>query len=207
MRTTRDPLNPQISLWRMLAYQLQWEREKHGLSLAQWGKIASAAPSTVCNIEAGRRKIDERQAKILDHRFQTGRRFELLLWYARKGHTPDWAQSMTAYEAMALVTRIYQGQVIPPPFQTQEYARALVRARSIANDPEETLEAADGAAGRDLGPAGSAARLAAPRRERPGRLRRRCGGHAGSAPSPARPHGTAAPLRSDHSAIRRRAYR
>ncbi|MEV5703682.1 DUF5753 domain-containing protein [Actinoallomurus sp. NPDC052274] len=125
----------------MLAYQLQWEREKHGLSLARWGRIASAAPSTVCNIEAGRRKIDERQARILDDHFQTGRRFELLLWYARKGHTPDWAQSMTAYESIALVIRIYQGQVIPPPFQTEEYARALVRARSTVNDPEETFKA------------------------------------------------------------------
>jgi Domain of unknown function (DUF5753) len=141
MSITRDPLNPKISLWHMLAYLLRWEREKNGLSLVQWGKIATAAPSTVSNVEAGRRKIDERQAKILDKRFQTGGLFELLLWYARKGHNPDWAQSVAAYESMALVLRIYHGQHIPPPFQTDEYARALLLSRSKVNDLDATLAA------------------------------------------------------------------
>jgi hypothetical protein len=137
----REPLNPKISLWHMLAHLLRWEREKNGLSQAQWGKIASAAPSSVANIEAGRRKIDERQAKIIDKHFRTGGLFELLLWYARNGHTPDWAQSVAAYESMALVIRIYHGQHIPPPFQTEEYARALLSARSKVNDIDGTLTA------------------------------------------------------------------
>ena len=137
----REPLNPKISLWHMLAYLLRWEREKNGLSLAQWGRIANAAPSTVCNIEAGRRKLDERQAKILDQHFQTGGLFELMLWYARNGHNPDWAQSITAYEAAAQVIRIYQGQYIPGPFQTEDYARALLLASSDVKDIEGTLAA------------------------------------------------------------------
>jgi Domain of unknown function (DUF5753) len=141
MSITRDPLNPKISLWHMLAYLLRWEREKNGLSLPQWGKIAGAAPSTVSNVEAGRRKIDERQAKIIDKHFRTGGLFELLLWYARKGHNPDWAQSVTAYESMALVLRIYHGQYIPGPFQTEEYAQALLEARSNVRDLESTLAA------------------------------------------------------------------
>ena len=141
MPLIRDPLNPKISLWHMLAYLLRWEREKNGLSLGQWGKIASSAPSTVSNVEAGRRKIDERQAKIIDDHFRTGGLFELLLWYARKGHNPDWAQSVAAYESMALVIRIYHGQHVPPPFQTDEYARALLLARSKVDDPDRTLTA------------------------------------------------------------------
>ncbi|MCO5973131.1 Scr1 family TA system antitoxin-like transcriptional regulator [Actinoallomurus soli] len=119
----------------MLAYLLRWEREKNGLSLVQWGKIATAAPSTVSNVEAGRRKIDERQAKILDCHFQTGGLFELLLWYAQKGHNPDWAQSVIGYEAIAGVIRIYQGQIIPAPFQTEDYARALLLASSDRSPP------------------------------------------------------------------------
>ena len=74
------------------------------------------------------------QARIIDKHFNTGGLFELLLWYARKGHTPDWAQSVAAYESMALVIRIYQGQCIPAPFQTEEYAQALLRARSNVED-------------------------------------------------------------------------
>lgn len=137
----RDPLNPKVCLWHMLAYLLRWEREKNGLSLTQWGKIANAAPSTVSNIEAGRRKIDERQAKILDQHFGTGGLFELTLWYARNGHNPDWAQSITAYEAAATVIRIYQGQYIPPPFQTKAYAQALLLASSHTKDPDGALSA------------------------------------------------------------------
>ncbi|WP_433171709.1 helix-turn-helix domain-containing protein [Actinoallomurus sp. CA-150999] len=126
----------------MLAYLLRWEREKNGLSLTQWGKIASAAPSSVSNVEAGRRKIDERQAKIIDRHFRTGGLFELLLWYAQNGHNPDWAQSVTAYEVIARMIRIYQGQVIPGPFQTEDYARALLLARSNnIKDLEGTLKA------------------------------------------------------------------
>ncbi|MCO5973513.1 helix-turn-helix transcriptional regulator [Actinoallomurus sp. WRP6H-15] len=141
MSVVRAPLNPKVSLWHMLAYLLRWEREKNGLSLVQWGKIASAAPSTVSNVEAGRRKIDERQAKILDRHFRTGGLFELLLWYAQNGHNPDWAQSITAYEAVAQIIRIYQGQYIPPPFQTEDYARALLQTSSDGKDLDETLKA------------------------------------------------------------------
>ncbi|GAA4624648.1 hypothetical protein GCM10023196_025630 [Actinoallomurus vinaceus] len=96
---------------------------------------------TVSNVEAGRRKIDERQAKIIDRHFRTGGLFELLLWYAQNGHNPDWAQSVTAYEVIARLIRIYQGQYIPPPFQTEDYARALLLARSNVGDLEGTLQA------------------------------------------------------------------
>ncbi|WP_406567128.1 Scr1 family TA system antitoxin-like transcriptional regulator [Actinoallomurus rhizosphaericola] len=80
-------------------------------------------------------------AKILDRHFQTGGLFELLLWYARKGHNPDWAQSVTAYETIARIFRIYQGQYVPTPSQTQKHARALLLASSYVKDVEEALKA------------------------------------------------------------------
>jgi DNA-binding XRE family transcriptional regulator len=126
MPIVRDPLNPKISLWHFLAYQLRCEREKQGLSLTQWGKIISAARSTVSNIEAGRLKIDEDQAILLDKRYGTGRLFEMLLWYACTAHDPDWFRSYTQYEAVATVIKIYQGQLIPNPLQTEAYTRALL---------------------------------------------------------------------------------
>ncbi|GAA0318105.1 DUF5753 domain-containing protein [Actinoallomurus spadix] len=42
---------------------------------------------------------------------------------------------------MAAVIRIYQGQYIPPPFQTEDYARALLLAGSDGKDLDETLKA------------------------------------------------------------------
>ncbi|MCO5996782.1 DUF5753 domain-containing protein [Actinoallomurus rhizosphaericola] len=65
----------------------------------------------------------------------------MLLWYAQNGHNPDWAQSITAYEAVAQLIRIYQGQYIPPPFQTEDYARALLQTSSDGKDLDETLKA------------------------------------------------------------------
>jgi transcriptional regulator with XRE-family HTH domain len=128
---TREPLDPKISLWHFLAYRLRWERENRGLSLTQWGKIIGAARSTVSNIEAGRRKIDEGQAKTLDKKWNTGGLFELLLWYARTAHDPNWFRQYTQYEAEATVIRIYQGQVIPVPLQTEDYARAFLKAGGV----------------------------------------------------------------------------
>ncbi|REE96856.1 DUF5753 domain-containing protein [Thermomonospora umbrina] len=130
---TRDPLDPKISLWHFLAYAMRFEREKHGLSLAQCGQIVHAARSTVCNMEAGRLKIHEDQAKALDKKYGTPRLFELLLWFARTAHDPDWFRQCTEFEAQATLIRIYQGQVIPVPFQTEPYARALLSMSREAN--------------------------------------------------------------------------
>src|SRR3954447_19198846 len=80
MPIVRDPLNPKISLWNWLAFELRYQRELHGLSLTQVGKLIHVVRSTVSNIEAGRGRIDEDQAKILDTRSGTGHLLQLLLY-------------------------------------------------------------------------------------------------------------------------------
>ncbi len=128
MPPIREPLDPKLSLWHFLAYQLRVEREKRGLSLGQMGQLINAAKSSVCNVEAARRKIDERQAKIIDREWGTGRLFELLLWYARTSHDPDWLRQYSGYEAVATSIKIYHGQAVPGPLQTDDYTRWLIRA-------------------------------------------------------------------------------
>ncbi|MDL4775619.1 MULTISPECIES: DUF5753 domain-containing protein [Thermomonosporaceae] len=122
----RDPLDPKISIWHFLAYALRFEREHHDQSLAQCGQIINAARSTVSNMEAGRLKLHEDQARLLDAKYNTPRLFELLIWFAQTGHDPDWFRQYTQYEANARVIRIYQGQVIPVPLQIEEYARSFI---------------------------------------------------------------------------------
>jgi transcriptional regulator with XRE-family HTH domain len=131
MPIVRDPLDPKLSLWHFLAYELRFEREKRGLSLTQMGQAINAARSSVSNIEAGRRKIDERQAKIIDRTWNTGRLFELLLWYARTAHDPDWFRQYSQYEATATTIKIYHGQAIPGPLQTDDYIRALLQVSDV----------------------------------------------------------------------------
>lgn len=136
----REPLDPKASLWHFLAWLLRYEREKQGLSLTQWGKIICAARSTVSNIEAGRLKIDEKQAMALDRRFGTGRLYEVLLWFARTMHNPDWGRQFIHYEATAETLRIYHGQAIPGALQTDAYARALIEAGDATDIDAETAE-------------------------------------------------------------------
>ncbi|MGI5322960.1 helix-turn-helix domain-containing protein [Actinomadura nitritigenes] len=140
MARVRDPLDPKISLWHFLAYALRFEREKHGLSLAQCGEIINAARSTVSNIEAGRLKLGEDQARKLDARYKTPRMFELLIYFACASHDPDWFRQYTEYESKAEIIRIYQGQVIPVPFQTDDYARAFLRVAGV-KDVDRALAA------------------------------------------------------------------
>lgn len=138
MPIVRDPLDPKLSLWHFLAYELRYERERHGLSLTQMGRMINAARSTVSNIEAGRRKIDERQAKIIDRAWGTGRLFEMLLWYASTAHDPDWFRQYGHYEAAATSIKIYHGQAVPGPLQTDDYIRALLRVSDV-RDAEAAL--------------------------------------------------------------------
>ncbi len=140
MARVRDPLDPKISLWHFLAFALRFEREKHGLSLAQCGEIINAARSTVCNIEAGRLKLGEDQARKLDKRYNTARMFELLIWFANSSHDPTWFQQYVDFETRAEILRIYQGQVIPVPLQTEAYARAFLDVAGV-KDVDRALEA------------------------------------------------------------------
>ncbi|MCO6003400.1 helix-turn-helix transcriptional regulator [Actinoallomurus purpureus] len=140
MPIVRAPLDPKLSLWHFLAYELRYERERHGLSLTQMGKVISAARSTVSNIEAGRRKIDDDQAKSIDTAWGTGRLFELLLWYAQTSHGPDWGRTYVRYEATAGTIKIYHGQAIPGVLQTDDYTRALLQVGSATDIDAELAE-------------------------------------------------------------------
>jgi hypothetical protein len=137
MPKVRPPLNPKISMWHFLAYYLRFLREKEGLSLTQWGSIIGAARSTVSNQEAGRQKIHEDQAKIIDARFGTGRMIELLLFFARMAHSPNWFQQFSQYEQGASSIKVYHGEVIPLPLQTDEYTWACVRESTFKDRETE----------------------------------------------------------------------
>lgn len=134
----RDPLEPKLSMWHFLAFYLRFLREKAGLSLTQCGKIIGAARSTVSNMEAGRQRPHEDQLAKLDERYGTGRLLQLLLWFARMAHDPDWGRQLIKYEEQAEAIRIYHGKTIPRPFQTEEYMRALVEA-GTPHDADEIV--------------------------------------------------------------------
>ncbi|MBO2456261.1 helix-turn-helix domain-containing protein [Actinomadura violacea] len=140
MPDVRKPLDPRISMWHFLAFFMRFMREKAGLSLAQCGELMGAARSTVSNLEAGRRRPQEDQMRLLDRHYGTGLLFQLILWFARMAHDPDWARQCMEYEQQATAIKTYHGKAIPRPFQTERYIRALLEA-GTAKDIEAEVAA------------------------------------------------------------------
>jgi transcriptional regulator with XRE-family HTH domain len=136
--SVRESIDPKASLWDWLAYDLWFYRTKRGLSLARVAVVMDCTRGTVSNIEAGRLKLNEKQAHALDAEWDTGGHFDRLLWFARTGHDPDWFKQYTRYAAEAWMLKIYHGQLIPSPFQTEAYARALLR---FEKDTDKLVEA------------------------------------------------------------------
>ncbi|MFI0407417.1 helix-turn-helix domain-containing protein [Actinomadura sp. 3N508] len=133
-----DEIDPGSSLYAWLAYDLRFYRQKRGLTGTEVGRIINCVRSHVSNLEAGRSCIDLDQARALDKAWQTGGHFERLLGFARSLHSPDWFRQSVEYEVKAKILRIYQGQIIPVPFQTEDYARAGLSMARV-NDVEKAL--------------------------------------------------------------------
>lgn len=140
MPIVRDPLDPKISMWHFLAFYLRFWREREDLSLTQCGQIIRAARSTVSNMEAGRNRPHEDQMRALDAEYGTGMLFQLLLWYARAAHDPDWFRQYSQYERQARKIRFYHGHAVPLPLQTDEYTWSLVQAGTVRDFEREMAE-------------------------------------------------------------------
>lgn len=144
MPIVRDPLNPKLSMWHFLAFYLRFWREKAGLSLTQCGEVMGVQRGTVSNFEAGRRRPQEDHMRALDKHYGTGWLFQLLLWFARMAHDPDWARQCMKYEKQATAIKTYHGKAVPRPLQTEGYIRALVEASSIRDIETEVAERLEG---------------------------------------------------------------
>lgn len=140
MATVRDPIEPELSLYHFLAFYLRFLREKAGLSLTQVGKIIGVARSSVCNMEAGRQRPQEDHVTRLDEYYGTGQLLQLLLWFARLAHDPNWFRQYAEYEKQASSIRVYHGQVVPLALQTEDYMRALVAVGSMRDIEGEMAE-------------------------------------------------------------------
>ncbi|WP_089329676.1 helix-turn-helix domain-containing protein [Actinomadura meyerae] len=139
MPIVREPLDPKVSMWYFLAFYLRFWREKMGLSLTQCGEIMGVTRGTVSNFEAGRRRLQDDHARALDRHFGTGLLFQLLLWFARMAHDPNWGKQLVKYEQEATLIKTYHGQVIPLALQTDEYTWAYVQS-GTPKDFEAAME-------------------------------------------------------------------
>src|SRR4051794_12557806 len=94
-------IDPDSSLWAWLAHDLRFYREKYGLSQSAMGRIIGRSATNLSNCEANRRRITDKEAKLLDARFKTGGHFQRLLHFAQLGHDPNWLKQYVNLEKRA----------------------------------------------------------------------------------------------------------
>jgi hypothetical protein len=131
--TAADSLRPEDSLWHLISVYLRKERHRRKLSQSDVAAIIQADKQRVANTEAGRLNLTQAQAELLDEAWGTMfvplRRYAVLL-----GRDQEWAKQLIDFETGALIMKLYFGRHIPVPFQTEDYARALITScRVIAN--------------------------------------------------------------------------
>lgn len=130
--------NPQNSMWDFIAVMVRVWRRRVGNVGPQVTDILQISQSTLSRIESGKRRLEGGEAIKLDKAWNTGRMFELLVWYASMGHDPQWFPQYIDKEAWAHIIRIFESQIIHGLLQTEDYARALITAGS-SPEPEDVL--------------------------------------------------------------------
>lgn len=124
--------------------ELRIAREARGLSIRELAAQTSYSYQQVGNVETGRRTPSEPFANEVDSALETGERFARILRRVLEEALPDWFQGAAREEARAMRIQTYQCQVVHGLLQTEEYARALIRAAQprAAQDRVEALVAA-----------------------------------------------------------------
>jgi transcriptional regulator with XRE-family HTH domain len=124
--------------------ELRYAREAKGLSIRELAALTSYSYQQVGNVETGRRTPSEPFAKEVDAGLDTGERFTRLLRRVLTEALPDWFQGAAGEEAQAMRIQTYQCQLVHGLLQTEEYARALIRATQprATEDRIEALVAA-----------------------------------------------------------------
>ncbi|GAA3751024.1 hypothetical protein GCM10022225_39250 [Plantactinospora mayteni] len=118
--------------------QLRRQRALRGMPQDEFGKRANYSASTVSAAETGTRAIDMPYAKRADEILETGGLFVRLLKKAQRFSEPSWWERWLDAERAAKQLRNYHPSLIPGLFQTENYARAVLRLELTR--PEVELE-------------------------------------------------------------------
>jgi Domain of unknown function (DUF5753)/Helix-turn-helix len=137
--SVRESLDPDRSLWDLIAAELRRQRELRKISGSRLGALLGCDRSTVSRYESGILKLPERHAKLLDHAWNTEGLFTRLVHFAKARNEEDWFVGLTEYEARATRIKMWEVTWVPGLLQTVDYARAAL-AVGLADDVEAALE-------------------------------------------------------------------
>jgi transcriptional regulator with XRE-family HTH domain len=134
----------------LLGAQLRGLREAAGISREAAGYEIRSSRSKISRLELGRvsckeRDIDDlltlygvRDGRQRDAVLELARQANERGWWARYGDVlPDWFEEYVGLEGAASLIRTYELQFVPGLFQTEDYARAVVRLGYPDASPDE----------------------------------------------------------------------
>ncbi|MFC8274785.1 Scr1 family TA system antitoxin-like transcriptional regulator [Streptomyces sp. NPDC057271] len=132
-------LDPSASLAALYGTKLRKLRLRAGLTQRQLGDRVPIAHSRIAQFELGKEVPPEDVSRGLDEIL--GAEGDLVdLWgHLRRTPYPDWARRYMALEPKAVKMFKYMAQAVPGLWQTEAYARALLRT-SRPRDTDERIE-------------------------------------------------------------------
>ncbi|KIF02070.1 hypothetical protein PL81_32045 [Streptomyces sp. RSD-27] len=128
--------------------ELRRHREAAGLSQEGLGERIFVSGSYVGQMEGGKRRLRVELASLLDKVFETGDYFTRLAKAFKSKHVEYFA-AVAELEVLATAIYDYGSTLVPGLLQTEEYARAVVRAAkptALTEDVEALVEARMGRA-------------------------------------------------------------
>lgn len=126
-----DDLDPTASLGEWLAFDVRRYREAANMTQRQLARELRVSYQQMSNLEAFRRNFTREHVQKLDVLWDTGGHFERLWIHAQREHDREWFRKYTAHERRAEGINVFEPLFIPGLFQTEEYARALLKAGRI----------------------------------------------------------------------------
>jgi transcriptional regulator with XRE-family HTH domain len=123
-----DPADPAANALVHFGVEVEQERKRQGMSLSQLARTIPCDKSLVHKIEKAERIPSRAFAEGCDKTFDANGRFVRHWKWAIKYAFPVWFQRYVELEMEATSVRITNSRLIPGLIQTEEYARAVLRA-------------------------------------------------------------------------------
>ncbi|MFE2039990.1 Scr1 family TA system antitoxin-like transcriptional regulator [Streptomyces sp. NPDC059477] len=124
-----DLTDPASSALAHFGNEARLERELLGMSRADFGKEATCGYSLVAKVEQGQRVPPREFAEACDRVFPHANGRFMRLWPLALRHAyPAWFRPYVELEGVATHVRLFNPLLIPGLAQTEEYARAVLRA-------------------------------------------------------------------------------
>ncbi len=134
---------------KRLGIELRRLREQASLTCEEVGQRLDCSGTRISRMETGRISVRPGDAReLLEIYSVTGAEADALVQLAREArqkgwwHTygrvlPPWFEAYVGLEAAAIRFRDFQSMVVPGLLQTEDYARAVLRAAPNPGDPED----------------------------------------------------------------------